>query len=84
MPYDAPLSRAINGKNWWWYHPVADYIVGIFDGISALVAVASRRPGIKRSEIPKPTVRPWDKEKTAEVLKVKPSTLERMRERLGW
>lgn len=84
LPYDDPLIRAINGKDWFWYHPMFDVLTGIYDGISQLVAVVSRRPGIKRTEIPKPTLRPWDKKQESEVLKVKPSKISDLRKRLGW
>lgn len=84
LPYDAPLMKAINGKDWWWYHPVVDYVVGIFDSLLVLVSVVDRRHGVKRSEIPKRTVRPWDKQKESEVIKVKPSSLSDMAKRLGW
>ncbi|HJX77270.1 hypothetical protein [Glutamicibacter sp.] len=76
--------RAINGKDWWWYNPVVDHIVGIYDGIGQLVAVVTRRRGIKKSEVPKPTRRPWDKKTETEVLKVKPSKIEDLRKLLGW
>ena len=61
-----------------------DVVTGIYDGLSQLVAVVTRRPGIKRSEVPKRTRRPWDKTKETETLKVKPSKIEDLRKLLGW
>ena len=84
LSFDDPLSRAINGKDWWWYHPAIDYIVGIYDSMLALLSIVDRRQNVKRSDIPKPTLRPWDKTKDTEVLKVKPSKLADMAKRLGW
>ena len=84
LPYDDPLIRAINGKDWFWYNPMFDVVTGIYDGISQLVAVVSRRPAIKRSDVPKPVPRPWDKKQETEVLKVKPSKIEDLRKLLGW
>lgn len=84
LPFDDPLMRAINGKEWFWFHPMFDVVTGIYDGISQLVAVVSRRPAIKRSDVPKPVPRPWDKTKETETLKVKPSKIEDLRKLLGW
>lgn len=84
LPYDDPLVRAINGKDWFWYHPAFDVLVGIYDTLSQIVAVVSRRPQIKRSEVPKPTRRPWDQKQETEVLKVKPSKISDLRKLLGW
>lgn len=84
LSYGDPLMRAINGKDWWWYHPAVDHLVGIYDGIGQLAAVVSRRRGIKKSELPKVTLRPWDKSRDVEVLKVKASPLADLRKLLGW
>ncbi|MFJ2618160.1 hypothetical protein [Glutamicibacter sp. NPDC087344] len=84
LPFDAPINKAINGKDWWWYHPVVDHIVGIFDSLGVIATIISQRPKIKRSDVPKPTLRPWDKTKEKEVLKVKASPISAMRKRLGW
>ena len=84
LPFNDPLVRAVGGANWWWGHPAMDYLVGIYDGLGQIAAVVSRRPGIKKSEIPKPTLRPWDKSRDTEVLKVKPSKLSDLRKLLGW
>lgn len=84
LPYDDPLMRAINGKEWFWYNPMFDVVTGIYDGLSQLVAVVTRRPGIKRSEVPKRTRRPWDKNEEVEILKVKPSKIADLRKLLGW
>lgn len=84
MPFDSPLSRAINPDTWFWYNPMFDVMTGVYDGISQLVAVVSRRHGIKKSEVPKPVPRPWDKKQESEVLKVKPSKIEDLHKLLGW
>lgn len=84
QPFDAPINKAINGKDWWWYHPVVDHIVGIFDALGVIAAILNQRPNVKKSQIPKPTLRPWDTTKEKEVLKVKPSPLSAMRKMLGW
>lgn len=84
LPYDDPLIRAINGKDWYWYSPLFDVLTGIYDGIGVIAAVIQRRPRIQKSEVPSRTPRPWDKKKETEVLKVKPSTLDNMRKMLGW
>lgn len=84
LPYDDPLMRAINGKDWFWFNPAFDVIAGIYDGIGALVAVVDRRAGIKRSDIPERTLRPWDKRTDKEVLKVKPSKIDDLKKLLGW
>ena len=76
--------RAINGKDWFWYNPMFDVVTGVYDGVSQLLAVVSRRHGIKKSEVPKPVPRPWDQKHETEVLKVKPSTIEDLRKLLGW
>lgn len=76
--------RAIHGKDWWWYHPVADYVVGIFDQVGLLAAIVKQRPKIKKTELPKPTLRPWDKTKEKTVLKVKAQPLDALKKRLGW
>lgn len=84
LPHDAPLNRAINPDTWFWYNPMFDVVTGIYDGLSQLVAVVTRRPGIKKSEVPKRTRRPWDKNEEVEVLKVKPSKIADLRKLLGW
>lgn len=82
--YDSPLSRAINPKEWWWNHPVNDVIVGVFDSLQFIGAIVSRRPKIKKTDLPKRTLRPWDKTKETEVLKVKASPIGKLRKLLGW
>lgn len=84
LPYDAPLTKAINGADWWWYHPVVDFVVGSFDYLGVIAAVVQRRPKLKRDDVPKRTVRPWERRKETEVLKVKPSKLDDLRKLLGW
>lgn len=84
LPYDDPLMRAINGPTWFWYHPAFDYLVGIYDELRVLISVVNRRRNIKSTEVAKPTVRPWDKVKTEQVIKVEPSSLDKLRALIGW
>jgi hypothetical protein len=84
LPYDAPLPRAINGKEWFWYHPIADLIAGAVDRLGLISAVVSRRDRIKKTEIPNPIPRPWDKEKRIKKIGSTPMPLRALRDRLGW
>ena len=84
LPYDDPLMRAINGKDWFWYSPMFDVLTGIYDGIGVIASIVERRPRVRKSEVPDRTPRPWDKKKESEVLKVKPSKIDDLRKLLGW
>src|SRR5690625_8028715 len=47
LPFDAPINRA-KDKNWWWYHPAMEVLVGIFEATQLTAAVVEKQP--KRSE----------------------------------
>ena len=84
LPYDAPLHRAENPQEWFWYNPMNDVLVGIFDALGAIGATQARRPKIKKTEIPKPTMRPWDKSKDVEKLGSTPRPIADLNVLLGW
>lgn len=83
-PYDSPIQRALNPKDWWWANPVNEIIVGLFESNQMLLAVAERRQGIKRSELPKPVPRPWDVSTNTEKIGDKPMPLHELRKAIGW
>lgn len=76
--------RALNGKDWWWYHPLVDVFVGIFDRLGVIAAVVERRQKVRKGDIPKPLPRPWDKQKHTKKIGNKPRPLDEMRRMLGW
>lgn len=84
LPYDDPLMRAMNPKTWFWFHPMNDIIAGIFDRVGLMAAVVERRQKIKRADVPKPLVRPWDKQKDVKKIGDKPVPIDDMRRLLGW
>src|SRR5699024_8429566 len=60
LPYDAPINREKDPKTWWWYHPMNEVIVGIFESTQMTAAVVEKQPKLRRSDLPKPIPRPWD------------------------
>lgn len=84
LPYDAPLLRAENPKEWFWFHPMNDVLVGIYDALAITSATQAQRPKIKKSDIPKPTLRPWDKSKDVEKLGNTPRPIDELNALLGW
>lgn len=83
LPFDAPLVRA-QGPDWFWYHPLADLVGGIYDNTGVIGATQDRRPKIKKSEIPKPLVRPWQKQEHVDKLGNTPRPIDELNELLGW
>jgi hypothetical protein len=83
LPFDAPLVRS-QDPDWIWGHPLADLLAGVYDNTGAIGATQARRANIKKTEVPKPLVRPWDKEKHVEKLGNKPRPIEELNALLGW
>lgn len=73
----------MRGKDWWWYHPAIDVLVGIRDGLGVLVAIVQRRK-YKVGDVPKPMVRPWEKEKHVKKMGNHPRPIKELRKLLGW
>lgn len=84
LPYDSALHRAMDPKEWHWYRHEYDALVSISDMLQRIYATQERRPKIKTTDVPKPTVRPWDKKKTSEKIGGKPIALAEIDARLGW
>lgn len=84
IPYDDPLNRAMHPTSWFWHHPLTDIIAGVFDRVGFLAAVGQRRDRIRRADVPKPLVRPWDKKKDTKKIGDKPVPLDDMKRLLGW
>lgn len=84
LPYDSPLERQRNGKDWHWYSPHADLLGGIYDKIGIGIATQANRPKWKKSDLPKPLTRPWDIKKHVEKLGKTALPLAQLRKRLGW
>lgn len=84
LPYDSPLERQRNGKDWHWYGPLTDILAGIYDNLGVSVAVQARRPKVRKNDIPKPLTRPWDIVKHVEKLGKTALPIADLRRRLGW
>lgn len=84
LPYDSPLHRAENPKEWFWYNPMNDVLVGVYDALGVIAATQDRRPKIKKNEIPKPTLRPWDKTRDVEKIGSTPRPISELNALLGW
>lgn len=84
LPYDSPLERQKNGKDWHWYGPLTDMVAGIYDSTGVGVATQSQRAKWKRTEIPKPLTRPWEIITHEEKLGTRALPLDQLRKELGW
>jgi len=84
LPYDSPLERQKNGKDWHWYGPLTDILAGIYDNIGVGVATQAQRRKWRKSDLPKPLRRPWQVQKHIEKLGKIALPLDQVRERLGW
>lgn len=81
---DSPLFRAMHPKDWYWYDPFFEILAGIHDAVHHRAATGDIRPGIKKRDVPKPLVRPWQKVKEEEKLVGDKMPLDDMRQALGW
>lgn len=83
LPFDAPINRA-KDKQWWWYHPAMEVLVGIFEATQLTAAVVEKQPKLKKSNLPKPIPRPWDTQKDEKKLGDNPLPLDDMKAAIGW
>lgn len=84
LPPDSPLHRAKNPKDWHWYVREIEFLAGIYDAVNHLAATVAKQPGVKKKDIPKPLVRPWDKVKEEQKIVGDKMPLDEMRQALGW
>lgn len=84
LPYDAPINREKDPKSWWWYHPINEFIVGIFESTQMTAAVVEKQPNLRRSDLPKPIPRPWDTKTDEKKLGTTVLPLDDMKAAIGW
>lgn len=84
LPYDAPINREKDPKSWWWYHPMNEVIVGIFEATQMTAAVVEKQPKLKKSNLPKPIPRPWDTNTDEKKLGTTVLLLDDMKAAIGW
>lgn len=84
LPANSPLNRARYPDSWFWYEPFYEVLAGIHDATQLRAAAGANREKVKKTELPKPLVRPWNKVQKEEKLIGDKMPLDDMRAALGW
>lgn len=61
-----------------------EFLVGVFEATQLTAAVVEKQPKLKKSNLPKPVPRPWDKNKDEKKLGNNPMPLDDMKAAIGW
>ena len=61
-----------------------EFLVGVFEATQLTAAVVEKQPKLKKSNLPKPGPRPWDKNKDEKKLGNNPMPLDDMKAAIGW
>jgi Ner family transcriptional regulator len=71
-------------QEWFWYDPRFEINAGTYDAVNFMAATVAKQNGVKKRDIPKPLVRPWQKVKEEEKIVGDKMQLDEMRKALGW
>lgn len=82
LPFDSPLARQQNPDTWFWYNPMYDFVVGVYEN-TRIANLTRRLRKFKKSDLPRRITRPWDIEKTEKKIGTVKMSLDRMNEFLG-
>ncbi|MFJ3957696.1 hypothetical protein [Arthrobacter sp. NPDC090010] len=83
-PFDSALNRAIHPKTWHWNDPRTDFLATQVDLLGQGVASQARRPGVRKSDLPKRIPRPWEIEQHEEKLRATAMPIDELNRSLGW
>ncbi|WP_087484931.1 hypothetical protein [Brachybacterium massiliense] len=84
-PWDAPIRRAVNPKDWPWNDPARDLLAGIVDELRTLQALIGNLSGAKPHQFPEPIKRPVTAGgEHAGAIETGEATLEEIDRILGW
>lgn len=83
-PYDAPIRRAVNPKDWPWGNPERDLLAGVVDEVRALRAQVGNLSGVKAHQMPNPITRPASGSQQSGSIETGEAPLADIDRMLGW
>lgn len=83
-PWDAPIRRAVNPKDWPWNNPDRDLLAGIVDELRMLRAQVGNLSGVKQHQLPHPISRPSAGSQHNGAIETGEATLAEIDALLGW
>lgn len=83
-PWDSPVRRAVNPKDWPWGNPDRDLLAGIVDELRMLRAQVGSLSGVKPHQMPDPIPRPSRGSQTNGAIETGEATLAEIDALLGW
>lgn len=82
-PWNSPLRRAVNPKDWPWGNPDRDLLAGIIDELRILRVLNGNQSGAKPHDLPQPIPRPGAST-GSDVIETGEATLDEIDRMLGW
>lgn len=83
-PWDSPIRRVVNAKDWPWLHPDRDLLAGIVDELRMLRAQVGNLSGVKQHQLPHPIPRPSAGSQQNGSIETGEATLAEIDALLGW
>lgn len=83
-PWDAPIRRATNPKDWPWNDPARDLLAGVVDELRILRVQVGNLSGAKQHQLPTPIRRPGSGNAQTDVVDRREAPLAEIDSLLGW